>query len=325
MAFGPVPSDLFDGIFQATHIEISARHQLFIFGARREQQGGHTRQGKALGSRIGFNEGDQMLTQIHGKQNELKITHCQGQIYQGLKTHALRYIYRMENNELYLKIASRLAEIRLTERQASLQAVGNSQFIRNIRKGTSNSPRAENIIKLAQVLKVNPSWLMGSNDEKELTAPKTQIGLRFGGIVEAGTFRPHNNFDQDEAPLIEVPADPRYPQSSQFAFKVMGDSMTEAKIFEGMFVLAIDIHAYEKLHGEPQDGKLVIVARTRNGEPERELTVKRLRIFRDRLELRPESLNLNHLPLVFPNPPSHDEHQDAQIIAVVLSAIWNYG
>lgn len=231
----------------------------------------------------------------------------------------------MEENPLYQRIKQRLVELGMSERQASIEAVGNSQFIRNIRKGTSTSPRADNIIKLAKVLNVSESWLMGVADDMGQPASEQVFGIRNGGIVEAGTFRLANSLNQDEElRLVPIPADPRYPHAAQFAFQVVGDSMTEAKIFEGMYVVAVELHAWEHLHGEPADGKLVIVARTRNGDPERELTVKRLRIFRDRLELQPESRNPTWQPLVFPNPPSHDDQVEAQIIAVVISSTWVY-
>jgi SOS-response transcriptional repressor LexA len=229
----------------------------------------------------------------------------------------------MLQNPIYDRIKQRLTILGLSERAASIKSVGNAELLRNIRRGKSLSPHSGSLSKLARVLGVSETWLLtGEGNEEFKLSPN---GIRYGGIVEAGTFRPHNSFNQDEAPVIEVPPDPRYPHAAQYAFKVMGDSMTEAKIFEGMMVLAVDVHAWERLHGEPQDGKLVIVARTRNGDPERELTIKRLRIFRDRLELQPESNNPTHQPLVFPNPPHTDEAQEAQIIAVVLSAVWNFG
>lgn len=141
--------------------------------------------------------------------------------------------------------------------------------------------------------------------------------------MQAGAFRRNNPFDQDaEQRRIPLPHDPRYPAAAQYAFAVVGDSMTEAHIIEGMHVLAVDLHTWERLHGEPRDGLLVVVARQRNGEPERELTVKRLRIFRDRLELQPESRNPAHSPIVFALPPRQDEEAGAEIIAVVLSATW---
>ncbi len=267
-----------------------------------------------------------MLTEIHAYQNAVQLTHCQGDLYHVKLNAKKRYNSTMSDNPIYDRIQQRLKTLGISERAASIQASGNAELLRNIRRGRSISPRSTSLSKLARVLGVSETWLFTGEGEELFTPSEPNTTVRFGGVVEAGAFRPHNIFNQDvEASVTSVPPDPRYPAHSQYDFKVMGDSMTEAKIFEGMFVRAVDIHAYEKLHGEPQDGKLVIVARVRNGDPERELTVKRLRIFRDRLELRPESLNTAHTPLVFPNPPRDDDHQEAQIIAVVLSAIWHYG
>jgi SOS-response transcriptional repressor LexA len=111
---------------------------------------------------------------------------------------------------------------------------------------------------------------------------------------------------------------------AQYAFSVMGDSMTRERIFEGMHVLAVDVVVWERLHGQPRDGQLVVVARAHNGHPERELTVKKLRVFTDRLELQPCSDNPSYSPLVFPLPLREDAEAEAHIIAVVLSATWIY-
>jgi SOS-response transcriptional repressor LexA len=265
-----------------------------------------------------------MLTEIHGKQNAVLITHCQGDLYHVKENAENRYNIGMSDNPIYDRIQQRIKALGISERAASIKAVGNAELLRNIRRGKSMSPHSGSLTKLARVLGVSETWLLTGEGEEAFTlSPR---GIRFGGIVEAGTFRPHNIFDQDEENrVVPVPPDPRYSAHHQYAFKVVGDSMTEAKIHDGMILLAIDIFTYEKHHGEPEDGKLVIVARTRNGNLERELTVKRLRIFRDRMELRPESANTMHQALVFPNPPRNDDHEQVQIIAVVLSAIWHYG
>jgi SOS-response transcriptional repressor LexA len=264
-----------------------------------------------------------MLAQVHGVNNELKITRSQRHFYKGHSKTSVGYIWPMIESPIYQRIKQRLDELGMSERQASLKVSGNGQFIRNIRRGASQSPRGENIIKLAKVLGVSESWLMGTSDDEGSAPEERPFGVRFGGIVEAGAFRREDGTNQDaELRLIPLPPDPRYPASRQFAFQVMGDSMTEAKIFEGMHVLAVDVHAWERVHGHPNDGKLVVVARYRNGEAERELTIKRLRIFPDRMELRPESVNKAHQPIAFALPPRQDEEGEATIIAVVLSATW---
>jgi SOS-response transcriptional repressor LexA len=229
----------------------------------------------------------------------------------------------MEDNPVYDRIKERLKLLNLSERAASIQASGNAELLRNIRRGRSISPRSGSLSKLAKVLGVSESWLLGSTDD--VGAPPTgQLhGVRFGGIVEAGAFRRVNGFDQDsEYRLIPLPPDPRYPAHLQYAFEVVGDSMNAAHILPGMWVTAVSLHAWEKIHGEPGDGRVVIVAKTRNGDDERELTVKRLRLFRDRIELQPESSNKTHQSLIFhPTPADSDQHSVA-ILAVVLTASW---
>jgi SOS-response transcriptional repressor LexA len=229
-----------------------------------------------------------------------------------------------ETSSIYARIKKRLDDIGMSERQASILSVGNPQFVRNIRKGASQSPRGDNIIKLARVLKVSESWLMGTSaDAYEYMSSPKRFGVRFGGVVEAGAFRPQNDMSQDDDyRSIALPHDSRFPLSAQYAFSVMGDSMTRERIFEGMHVLAVDVMTWERLHGQPRDGQL---ARTRNSHPERELTVKKLRLFTDRMELQPCSDNPAWEPLVFPLPLRETDQTEAHIIAVVLSATWIYG
>ena len=162
----------------------------------------------------------------------------------------------------------------------------------------------------------------GAEGEEAYSREVPRVGVRFGGIVEAGTFRPDDGMNQDHVfRYIPMAPDPRYPAPEQFAFQVMGDSMENAGLINGMYVLAVDIHAWERLHGQPGDGKLVIVSRTRDHNPERELTVKRLRIFMDRYELQPESPNSAHKPFVS-RFPLKEEDQEWSIEAVVVSASW---
>lgn len=262
-----------------------------------------------------------MLTQLHGVRNELEITHCQDHFYPVSLRHGVRYLYTMDESPIYQRIKSRLDELGLSERKASMLAVGNSQFIRNIRKGQSVSPRGENISKLAKVLQVSESWLLGTSDDPSEPQNQSAQGIRYGGIVEATAFRPNDVLNQDaEYRTVPIAPDPRYPPYSQFAFQVVGDSMDQADMRPGSWVQAVEIHAWQSLHGEPRDGTFVIVARTRNGDDERELTVKRLRIYRDRIELCPESSNPKHKPIVFPNPPQEDQPAEGQIIAIVISS-----
>lgn len=195
-------------------------------------------------------------------------------------------------------------------------------------KGDTSSLRADNMASVLQVLNIPQDALTApyNTDFSNSNNVKNPFGVRFGGVVEAGTFRPQNDLSQDDDyRMISLPHDTRFPHASQFAFSVMGDSMTRERIFEGMHVLAVEVAIWQRLQGQPRDGQLVIVARTRDGHPERELTVKKLRLFTDRMELQPCSDNPAYRPLVFPLPLQEADHTEAHIIAVVLSATWIYG
>jgi len=229
----------------------------------------------------------------------------------------------MPDNDIYERIRQRLKALDLSERKASMMAAGNPELIRNIRRGKSMSPRSGNLVKLARVLEVSESWLLGTSDDDSPPSDPPR-GVAYGGIVEAGAFRPVNMFDQEgEYRTVSIAPDSRFPVSVQHVFEVVGDSMLLAGLAPGMWALAVDLHSYEKIYGEPGDGKLVVVARIRDGD--RELTVKRLRIFRDRMELQPESPNPMHKPIVFPWPPRDDGPSEAAIVAVVLQAVYVFG
>lgn len=202
--------------------------------------------------------------------------------------------------------------------------------------GKSRHLRSDHIAALAKVLDCDEAWLLGSTPSPASELRPARLapappggGVAYGGIAEAGAFRPVNIFDQEaEHRRLPIAPDARFPPADQAAFEIMGDSMTEAGLHPGMWALAVDVHAWHRRMGEPGDGSLVVVARTRNGNPEREITVKRLRIFRDRIELRPESANPVHQPVVLPRQPAGDGGPETdgtgatvQILAVVLQAI----
>lgn len=73
-----------------------------------------------------------------------------------------------ETNELHEKISRRLQEIGMTARAASLAATGKPDAITMIRRGAT--PSATRLMQLADVLGVEPSYLMGN-----VTPPPSSI------------------------------------------------------------------------------------------------------------------------------------------------------
>jgi SOS-response transcriptional repressor LexA len=247
----------------------------------------------------------------------------------------LRIIYRtMDDNEILIRerINDRLDNLGYSARRASELAGMNPDTLGKFLSGKTRSLKANNFSALAQTLQVDDSWLAGTSNTLEVTGtmdatlPSLRgpepFGVKFGGIVEAGSWRVVDTMNQDgEFKRVPIAPDPRYPFEMQFSFLVAGDSMNKARIFEGMQVLAVDISEWEKHHHETIDGQIVVVECLRNGGHERERTIKRLRVFRDRVELQPESDNPQHETIVLHN----GEDEKGRVVAVALTASWVLG
>jgi transcriptional regulator with XRE-family HTH domain len=151
-------------------------------------------------------------------------------------------------------------------------------------------------------------------------------GVVYGGLVEAGAFREVDMLNQDAPRTVPVPRDPLYPHCRQYAFEVRGDSMNLARIEEGMWVVAVNYEDFHKWHGDVRDGMKVVVLRVRAQGAERELTVKEVRLYRDRMELLPRSSNPDHKPLVISREekPIDEDVERVDILAIVTNAVWSF-
>lgn len=140
------------------------------------------------------------------------------------------------------------------------------------------------------------------------------------GISEAGAFRTMSEYADNEVDLPQLAAAKSrdYPNAKHFALEVRGDSMNAAKkpILEGMFVLCVDMIDAEL---EIESGKIYVVRRTLDGGQSYETTIKRAKVFRDRVELHPESLNPKHKPTVI------KRKRDTMMTSEVLAIGWVYG
>lgn len=183
--------------------------------------------------------------------------------------------------------------------------------------------------KIAQALGVPVSEIDESYAHQGLSPqPIVRIGtpVPYAGIVQAGSFLAvdeYFNQDPDQVPSYVLP-DPAYPKVRQYAWQSRGDSMDEAGILHGMWVVGADAADYIDQYGEIETGDLVIVERLRFQGQERELTVKEVHFYRDRYELRPASSNKEHKPIVVAhNHEANSDTEEVKIIGVVLTAYAN--
>lgn len=186
-------------------------------------------------------------------------------------------------------------------------------------RGEVDNPRGNVLDKLAETIGRPTLWLKeGIGSEPQ----SPELTRRAGGTapvvatVEAGAWREVDELDQDNGEWITIPADDKYPDATQRVYDVSGDSMNKLEpipITNGSRIVAID---YDEIASRVplRDGLIVVVQRSRNGGQERELTVKQVAWFGDRIEFQPRSTNAKHKPIVV----EHDNWEDDGIqIAVV--------
>jgi len=242
-------------------------------------------------------------------------------------------------NTLAGRIERRLNALNTNPTAASVAATGKQDAIRKIfdkaKRHEPFSPRMSTLQGLARALKTSvayltdgegPEHLDGENHLSGTPIPHDGRKLQYAGRVQAGAFVATDDyFNQDFEDVPDhVKPDPAYLKVRQYAWRSYGDSMNEAGILDGMWIVGADAGDYFDQYGDIKSEDLVIVERTRHQGAERELTVKEIHYFRDRYELRPISSNPEHQPIVVMH--NHDVDADGtevRIVGVVLTAYAN--
>lgn len=192
----------------------------------------------------------------------------------------LSTILKQRRKELGLTLAQIADAMNVTEATVQRWESGN---IKNI--------RYDKIGKLAEVLKVSPALLMGWNDAGNPGLPDniTPMPKMKKWKVLGGTACGEPIFRELEDETVLAPAD----IDADFVFRCIGDSMINARIFDGDIVFVKS--------GPVENGQIGVV---RVGE---EYTLKRIYHGLDYLELRAEN------PM-YPAQIIRGEQENAEII-----------
>lgn len=218
------------------------------------------------------------------------------------------------------------SELGINDRYLTEKAGINGSYFSNLRTGKSKNPQTAEIKRIAVVLKKSVAYLTGETDNP---SPEMIAGAADGPIpiiatAEAGTFRELPEIQPEfshELPTVNAAHDPNHPRARHFAVEVRGDSMNAAKpfpLFEGMAALCVDV---EDAGIEIENGRIYVVIRTRDGGHTWETTIKRIRVYKDRYELCPESTNPKHKPIAIPRSRG-DEFNSKEIKAIGL--VYNF-
>lgn len=183
-------------------------------------------------------------------------------------------------------------------------------------------PRGDKFTAIIELWKRTSGGFEDNGEDADLQdATRAMLeGLQVAGVAEAGTFRAVDLYVQDEPRRVPITKDPRYPQVTQYAWEVRGDSADLADIRDGMYVIGGVYEDWVEYYGEVSTGRFVVVEQSRAEGAERELTVKEARVFSDRIELHPRSSNPKHLPIIVQHNETPDDDRVVRIVAVVLSS-----
>jgi len=141
--------------------------------------------------------------------------------------------------------------------------------------------------------------------------------------VEAGAWREVDELDQSDPEWVAVPPDDKYPDATQEVYAVSGDSMNALQphpITPGSRLVAV---RYDEIafRAPLRDGLVVVIQRSRNGGQERELSVKQVAWFDDRIEFQPRSTNPKHKPIVVEHDTWEDNGVEVAIVGLVRDVI----
>lgn len=182
----------------------------------------------------------------------------------------------MTNVEIGIRIAERRMQLGLTMDDVAQRIGVAKSTVQRYEKGQIRKIKLPVIESIASALSVNPDWLIGNTDDP---SPKTTYNSQLLPLprmkewkVIGGTACGSPIFKEIDNETVLAPAD----IDADRVFRCVGDSMINARIFDGDIV-------FVKTGEYVEDGQIAVV---RIGE---EYTLKRIFRGPDYLELRAEN------------------------------------
>lgn len=196
----------------------------------------------------------------------------------------------MTNEEIGLRISYRRNQLGLTMDDVAKKIGVAKSTIQRYEKGTIEKIKLPVIESIASALSVNPDWIIGNTDDpapitKYRAFPRAQNILPMPqmqriplvGTIACGTpILAEENIDGD----VDLPDHIR----ADFALRCKGDSMINARIFDGDVV-------YIRQQDTVENGEIAAVL------VDNEATLKRVRLYGDHIALEPE--NPQYRPFVY--------------------------
>lgn len=181
-------------------------------------------------------------------------------------------------NPMKARIEERLEALHMNAFEAAERAGLTRSFVYELLIGKKASIRQSKIPALAEALECTPEYLMGialnpQANTNGQPAGWVQGDIPVAGIIEEGALR------KPEKLSLAVRSDPRHPLEHQTAFLVRGDTWKNEGIVDGSILLVATALT-------PRPGDLVAVSKSRNGEGEREMTLRKIESAQDQAASR---------------------------------------
>lgn len=223
----------------------------------------------------------------------------------------------MKLDILIERIDSALKKAKVSERKAQIESGISTDFIRNLRRRGS-SPKAHNLIKLANYLNVPVDYFLEAIDETIADQPSidklvaTQIDTAMHlptnvvyvkGDIQAGNWQDAIEWPREDWVPFIIPAGSKYEKFERYGLMVRGNSMN--KIYpDKSIVIMVN---FSEICGMPKNGDIVSTIRRDPLTDCFEATLKRVE-FRENGEvyLWPESNDPEYLkPIILPKLTLH--------------------
>jgi SOS-response transcriptional repressor LexA len=236
-------------------------------------------------------------------------------------------VARAQDKLLIERIEELMRTRQTNSAQLSRDAGLGDTAVYDIITGKNKNPSIPVTKAIAKALHTTVAYLVGETD-KFSTEPEQRMTqpIPIAGLAEAGAFRRDmSTYSQEERlPTIDGPMSRHYPKADHFALEVRGDSMNavrEGAIMEGMYVLCVDMASAGI---SVESGKIYAIRRTMDHGQTYETTIKRARVYRDRIELVPESTNPAHEKITVPKDFDADPAQEVMAIGLVYGTVNDY-
>jgi transcriptional regulator with XRE-family HTH domain len=232
-------------------------------------------------------------------------------------------VERSKLKRLQERMRARMADLRISNPQLSRAIGRHDGYVWELLKGRNLNPSAADIQSIAKVLRCPVEYLYGDVETAYgVMAAPTTIRIPLTGIAETSTFRQMTT--EIRRTLDHAPSR-RYPNARHFALEVRGDGMNACHdgerptpIYEGMYALCVDIAS---ANIPIESGRLYAVQRTLDGGATFETSVRRALVYRDRIELIPESTNPIHQTLTI---SADNKNPSVTVIGLVYSWVYNF-